>query len=227
MKTAPLFTSRDIPALWHLGLFFGGLGLLYLALHLAKGIWIYILAALEFGFFIGAGIGLSTFGGNALGMVGPYARDNQDWIAFLTGGAWGAGAAGVLALIVAGALHAGGRYRPRATQAASTLPPASPPPPRYAASKAVDRLARDLDVTLGEKLDVSKLPLLVPEQPDEPPVPWETIDYMALEMAPLYGQFARACITSWEKGKPPVIDYPRGLVIQSSELRLYLRHRRN
>jgi hypothetical protein len=51
----------------------------------------------------------------------------------------------------------------------------------------------------------------------------EGIDCSACEFAPLKGQLLRASIVSWEEGKPPVIEYARGLTIRSSEIRLYLR----
>ena len=70
-------------------------------------------------------------------------------------------------------------------------------------------------------------PVLVPEGPMDRRFLLEGIDCLACEFAPLYGQFGCARIISWEEGKQPVIEYARGLTIRSSEIRLYLRRKKN
>ncbi len=82
----------------------------------AENIWSYILPLIGVGFFVGAGIGLYQFGGNAVEIQDRYATTDQDGTAFLTGGAWGALGSVPVALAIAALVRVRARTLQRAAK---------------------------------------------------------------------------------------------------------------
>jgi hypothetical protein len=214
-----LIKPSDTPSLVRLGLLFGSLTVWWVALRMNEGrenIWSYVLPLLALGGFIGAGIGLYQFGAHAKGVTDHNAIAEADGNAFLAGGACGALASIPLALIVAGVVSARRKCRSRAS--ACAVPQSS----ALAESGALPRPSPDDDAS-----NAAARPLLVPEGTIDRRFLLESIDCLACEFAPLKGQLLRASIVSWEEGKPPVIEYARALVMRESEIRLYLRRKKN